>query len=127
MKIEPKNQRKTTLGGILNSVVFILNMTVIIFVPVVIVKTRGIFVDTFEKYSVDVPALTKFLLSVSGSVYFVIFFLIATALIVKEIFIKKKTTRLLINILISVTAGILVLVYAVALIIPLIRCMQSGF
>ena len=99
---------------------------VIIFVPVVIVKTRGIFVDTFEKYSVDVPAFTKFLLSVSGAVYFVIFFLIAIVLIVKEIFIRKKTTRLLINILISIIAGIVVLIYAAALMIPLFRCLQAS-
>jgi O-antigen ligase len=126
MNIEPKNQNKEKTGGILNSVVFILNLMVIIFVPVVIVKTRGIFVDTFEKYSVDVPAFTKFLLSVSGAVYFVIFFLIAIVLIVKEIFIRKKTTRLLINILISIIAGIVVLIYAAALMIPLFRCLQAS-
>lgn len=121
-----KTENRTKAVGILSFTVFILNLTGIVVLPLVIVGTRDIFVDTFEKYKIDVPAVTEFMLSVSGSVYFIVFFLIAAALIVKEMFITRNRNRLLINILAAAAACIVVLVYAVALIIPLIRCMQSS-
>lgn len=124
MENKPKTETRTKTAGILNYIFFVLNLTGLVLLPVVIVGTRDIFTDTFEKYAVDVPAVTEFMLSVSGSVYFFIFFLIAAAMIAKEIFVTKNSSRLLINILLSVAAGVIVLVYAAALMVPLVRCMQ---
>jgi hypothetical protein len=126
MENESKTETRTKAAGILNYIFFVLNLTGLVLLPVVIVGTRDIFADTFEKYAVDVPAATEFMLSVPGSVYFFIFFLIAAVMITMEIFITKNRSKLLINILLSAAAGFVVLVYAVALIIPLIRCMQSS-
>ena len=127
MKNEIKTGTQTKSVGILGFTVFILNLTGIVLLPVSIVGTRYIFIDTFEKYKIDVPAVTEFMLSMSGSMYFMVFFLIAAALIVKEMFITKNRDELLVNILAAAAACIVVLVYAVALMIPLVRCMQSGF
>lgn len=92
----------------------------ILLFPVVFIITKVLFLKIFQQCQLAPPALTKLFVSVPTTVYLLFTLVIVFVLLIKELLISDKKTKLIINIAAAIAASIFVLVYAVAFIVPLI-------
>jgi len=113
-----KKLKGLTLASI---VVLGLNVAGIVLLPVVVLATRRMFLRIFEEAGMPLPSLTRAFFSVPIFLWFLLCFAIAAALIVKETLVSNKKINLIINSVAAVFACIFILIYGLALAIPLIQ------
>ena len=84
------------------------------------VATRGHFAAVLKETAIELPLITRWIISVSDNAYVVFFASLTLAMILKEILIRTKKVTLTANIVAAVVAMAYVLVYVVAMVLPVV-------
>ena len=81
------------------------------------------FVEMFAEMEIELPLITKFLLSIPPAVYVVLCSSLILALVLKEVLIQANATKLTVNIIVGVGELAYLCVYVIALILPSTKLM----
>ena len=84
------------------------------------VATRGHFAAVLKETAIELPLVTRWIISISDNAYAVFFALLILMLILKELLIRIKKVTLAINIVVGIAAIAYVPVYIGALLLPTI-------
>lgn len=84
------------------------------------IATRGHFAAVFKETAIELPLVTRWITSIPDNACAIFFVSLIAALILKELLIRSRKLTLTSNIVAAVAAMAYVLVYVVAMILPVV-------
>ena len=82
-------------------------------------------VQAYDDFDAELPGITMAVLNLGSTACALVIGVIALALLVKELLIKKPAVKLVINVIFLVLALVQVGVFVVAMFLPMLNLMQS--